>query len=121
MTCYAGNGEGLTMTTITTYDPNIQWARHSFELVLMQWDYSLTVNVDVCGNCKGATLFDSAVSAAFDDLYDEDEDNARIVLKRPAEDGNGGEDTLEVDLEDIEDLEKLCVSVRITGHTNEEA
>ena len=110
----------MTMTTITAYDPNIQWARHSFELVFMQWDYSLTVNVDVCGNCKGATLFDSAISTAFDDLYDEDEDNAQIVLKRPAEDGNG-EDTLEIDLEAIEELEALCVSARITGHTTEEA
>ena len=103
---------------LTNYDPNIQWARHSFELTFMQWDYSLTVQVDVFGNCKGATLFDSAIYTAFDDLYDEDEDNAQIVLKRPAKDGNG-EDTLEIDLEDVEELESMCVSARIVKHEKE--
>ena len=84
----------------------------------MQWDYNLTVQVDVCGNCKGATLFDSAIYTAFDDLCNEDEDNAQIVLKRPAKDGNG-EDTLEIDLEDVEELKSLCVSARIVKHEKE--
>ena len=106
------------MKTITSYDPNIRWARHSFELTFMQWDYSITVQVDVCGNCKGASLFSSAISVVFDDLYDDDESNAQIVLKRPAEDGEG-EDTLEIDMEDVEELEALCVSVQIVKHEKE--
>jgi len=103
---------------ITNYDPNIQWARHSFELTFMQWDYSLTIEVDVCGNCKGADLFDSAISTCFDELYDQDDDLAAIVLKRPAEDGEG-EDTLEVSLYDESDLEALCMSIKITKHEEE--
>jgi hypothetical protein len=35
-----------------------------------------------------------------------------LVLKRPAEDGSG-EDTLEVDFEDYEELIDLCVSAKI--------
>lgn len=106
-------------TTLKNYDPNITWSRHTFELIFMQWDYSLTVEVEVNGNCRGATLIDSAVITAFDDLYDEDEDNAVIVLKRPAEDGSG-EDALEVTIEDDDELRSLCVSARITKHEKED-
>lgn len=104
---------------ITEYDPNIRWARHSFELTFMQWDYSRVIEVDVLGNCKGATLFDSAIHTAFEECYDDDEGDALIVLSRPAEDGNGV-DTLEVSLEDEDDLGKICVGVRIVGHVKEE-
>ena len=103
---------------LTNYDPNIRWARHSFELTFMQWDYSLKIEVDVCGNCKGSSLFRSALSTAFEDLYDDDEANGQIVLKRPAKDGDG-EDTLEINLEDEDDLEAICVGIRIIGHEKE--
>jgi hypothetical protein len=101
---------------ITHYDPNIVWARHTFELTFMQWDYSLTTQVDVCGNCKGASLFRTALAVAFEELWDDEEQNAQIILKRPAEDG---EDTLEVDLEDESELEHLCVGIRIVKHEKE--
>ena len=107
-----------TQDLIATYDPNIVWARHSFELTFMQWDYSLKVEVDVCGNCKGASLFRTALSTAFEDLYDDAEANAQIILKRPAEDGYG-EDTLEIDLEDEDELQAICVAIRIIGHEKE--
>lgn len=103
--------------TITTYDPNITRARHTFELTFMQWDYSLSVQVDVRGNCKGASLFRTALSVAFEELWDDDEQNAQIILKRPAEDG---EDTLEVDLEDESELERMCVSASIVSHVKEQ-
>lgn len=106
---------------ITNYDPNIVWARHSFELTFMQWDYSLTVQVDVCGNCKGADLFGSAVSTVFDDLWDNDLRNAQIILKRPTQDADeSGFDTLECDIENEEELEKMCVSIAIVGHVKEQ-
>jgi hypothetical protein len=101
---------------ITEYDPNIVWARHTFELTFMQWDYSLITEVDVCGNCKGASLFSTAISTAFEELWDDDEQNAQIILKRPSEDG---EDTLEIDLDDESELERLCVAIRIVKHEKE--
>ena len=101
---------------ITNYDPNITWARHSFELTFMQWDYSLTVQVDVCGNCKGASLFRTAISIAFEGMWDDEEQNAQIVMTRPSADG---EDTLEHDLEDESDLESICVGIKIVGHVKE--
>jgi hypothetical protein len=105
---------------ITNYDPNVVWARHSFELTFMQWDYSLTIEVDVCGNCKGATLFSSAISTAFDELYDTDDGYAQVILKRPTTDGDeSGFDTLEVDLDDESDLEAICIGIKIIGHAKE--
>ena len=106
------------MTTLKNYDPNITWARHTFELTFMQWDYSLTVEVEVGGNCRGAVLIDSAIDRAFDDIYDEDEDNAVIVLTRPAEDG-GGDDTLEVTIDGTDELKSLCVSAVLVKHEKE--
>jgi hypothetical protein len=103
---------------ITEYDPNIVWARHSFELTFVQWDYSLAVAVDVCGNCKGATLFQSALSTAFEELCGGGGAGGEIILKRPAENGDG-EDTLEIDLEDEDDLAAICVGIRIIGHVKE--
>ena len=106
--------------SITNYDPNIVWARHSFELIFMQWDYSLTVEVDVCGNCKGATLFGSAISTVFDELYDDEESNAQIVLKRPTTDGDeSGFDTLEIDLDNESELEDICIGIKVIGHVKE--
>lgn len=102
------------------YDPNIRWARHSFELTFMQWDYSLTVSVDVCGNCKGADLFKSALSVAFEDLFDEDDGYSQIILKRPTTDADeSGFDTLEIDLEDEDDLAAICVGISIVKHEKE--
>lgn len=103
---------------IKNYDPNITWARHTFALTFMQWDYSLTVTAEVGGNCRGAVLIDSAIDRAFDDLYDEDEDDAVIVLRRPAEDGNG-EDTLEVTIDGTDELKSLCVSAVLVKHEKE--
>lgn len=103
---------------IKNYDPNITWARHTFALTFMQWDYSLTVEVEVGGNCRGAVLIDSAIDKAFDELYDDVEDDAIIVLKRPAEDGNG-EDTLEVTIDGTEELKSLCVCAAIVKHEKE--
>jgi hypothetical protein len=97
---------------ITNYNPNIYWARHTVELTFMQWGYSLTTQVDVYGNCKGASLFKYAINVAFDDEYDSEDGTSVLVLKRPAEDGSG-EDTLEVDFEDYEELIDLCVSAKI--------
>ena len=101
------------MSHITSYDPNMRWAMHTIEFTFMQWDYSIKLKQDICGNCKGAYLFRSAMQSLFEDLP-----SATIFLKRPAEDGNG-EDSLEVTLEDEDELSELCVSASIVEHLEE--
>lgn len=103
---------------INEYNPNINWARHSIELTFMQWDYSLTMEVDVCGNCHGANLFDGAISICFSELYDDEDEDGLIVLKRPGTDG-GEFDTLEVSVYDESDLEAICVGIKIVKHVQE--
>ena len=108
----------MTPTPLQTYDPNITWARHTVELTFMQWDYSLTVEVEVGGNCRGYDLLEGAINVAFGELYDDDEDDAVIVLRRPAEDGNR-EDTLEVTIDGTDELKSHCVSAVLVKHEKE--
>jgi hypothetical protein len=84
----------------------------------MQWDYSAVVKAEVCGNTHGLSIMRAALFNCFEDLYDSDEENAQIILKRPAENGEG-EDELEVTLDTEEDLEDICVSVSIVKHEKE--
>ena len=97
------------MNTITNYDPNINWARHTVLLTFVQWDYSLQIEVNVNGNCRGANLFQTTIDEVFYNLVD-----YQIVLSK-----NNGEDTLEIDLEDSDELAMLCVSAQIVGHVKE--
>ena len=97
------------MNTITNYDPNIIWARHTVLLTFVQWDYSLQVEASVNGNCRGASLFGSAIDEVFYNLA-----NSLIILSK-----NDGEDTLEIGLEDADELAMLCVSAQIVGHVEE--
>lgn len=105
---------------ITEYDPDIRWACHTIQLTFMQWNYSTQMEVEVKGNVIGAELFEGAVRYCFDELYDKAKDYTAIILKRPAEDGKGGEDELEVSLEDEDDLMPLCVGVCILKHEAED-
>ena len=112
---------------ITEYDPNVRWACHTIELTFMQWNYSIKMQTEVHGNVTGADLFDGAVRNCFDELYDQTVgdyapvgDYAQIILKRPAEDGKGGEDELKVSLGDADALMQICVSACIIKHEAEE-
>lgn len=98
---------------ITEYDPNMRWSTHTFELTFMQWDYSLTVQAVVGGNCRGYTLFSSAIDEVFDKAYSKEHDCATLILNR-------GKDELEVTLEDDEDLKKMCVAIKIVERVKEE-
>lgn len=106
---------------LAMYDPNIRWAKHTFEITYMQWDYSHTELVEIGGNCRGADLMPSAIATHAERLYEEMGDAAALVLTRPAEDGDGL-DTLECspDDDDLEDwLKSMCVGVRIVRHEKE--
>lgn len=98
-----------------TYDPNMVWAVQAVRLTYQMWDYSAEFEVLIRGNCKGASVLKAGISRHADQLYDEQGEYAVLVLKRPAEDGNG-EDTLECDA-DEESLEEMCIGARITSQT----
>jgi hypothetical protein len=103
---------------IKEYDPNIRWSRHTIELTFMQWDYSLTMEVDVTGNCMGASLFSGAIEVAFDELYDSDSEFSTIYLERQSED-EGCIDTLEVTLDSTYELKDICVGIKIVRRVEE--
>lgn len=102
-----------------TYDPNITFASQVVRITYQSWDYTGEFDIPIGGNCKGLTILNAAVSHHADQLYEEQGDGAVLILKRPAEDGDG-EDTLEVDA-DEDTLEEMCVGLRIIIQTPEDA
>lgn len=115
----------MSTQAIKTYDPNIRWSHHTFEITYMMWDYSITVVSNaIAGNCRGFDLFSTAIEQHADTLCDEQGEYPTLILKRPAEDGDG-EDTLHCNLDfdeqDIADwLKSMCVSVRLVKHESEQ-
>jgi len=105
---------------ITNYDPNLYYARHTFECVFMQWDFSAKMEVSLLGNGTGFSLFSSAIKAAFDEVFDDEEGYGTLLLKRPSKDSAEGEDELEVSIQEEYDLEEICVSIRVINHEPEE-
>lgn len=108
---------------LPAYDPNIRWAKHVIEITYQQWDYRLTVEVEIGGNLHGAEVLEYAISTHADDLLQAQGEFPMLVLRRPAADGSDGEDTLEVfaDDGDIEDfLTDMCVGLRIVCHERED-
>lgn len=109
------------MAFLKHYDPNISWAKHTFEITYMQWDYKLKTTVEVGGNCKGFDLFDSAISAHADKLFKDQGDFPALILFK-----NNNEDTLETsfadeDGGDLEDwLKSMCISIQIVKHVKED-
>lgn len=108
---------------LPTYDPNIRWSKHIIEITYQQWDYRLSVEVEIGGNLHGAEVLEYAISTHADDLFKAQGEDAVLVLRRPAADGSGDEDTLEVcaddgDLEDF--LTDMCVGLRIVRHERED-
>jgi hypothetical protein len=90
--------------TITNLDPNVHWGKKTFRLTFMQWDYSVTHEVTVGGNCSVFDNLDCVISNLADDIFDK---GGEIILKR----SNG--DELSVDLEDEDHLLKMCVRAEL--------
>lgn len=97
------------------YDPNVSWAVNTVEITYQQWDYTATVQVKLQGNCKGFDVLDGAIFSHSQDIYEQQGEEAVLILRRAAADGDG-EDTLETspDGEDLERwLTEMCVGVKI--------
>jgi len=104
------------MKALENYDPNIQWSRQTVALTFMQWNYRLVLEVEVLGNCKGYDIFSSAISTCFDKIFAEDDNYAVINLSNISD----KHDILEVTLESEEDLMRMCTSISIINHIEEE-
>lgn len=107
--------------SLAMYDPNIHWARHTVEITYMQWDYRCTVLIEILGNCRGATLFSSAIARHAEQLYEQSGEDAELIMTRPAEDGDGVGSLIETpDDGHFEDwLTDLCVRCRFVKHEKE--
>lgn len=102
---------------IKNYDPNITWARHTYEVTLQVWDYVGTKKCSMGGNLKGFEVMRAAVEALADDLYEEQGDNPLIVLKK-----RHGDETLECqpDGEELDSwLLEMVVGVNLIEHKEE--
>lgn len=53
---------------IDTHDPNIRWAKKTFRLTFMSWDYQVTLEATVGGNCHGFDNISAAVGQAYEEL-----------------------------------------------------
>ncbi len=85
------------------YDQNMCFcgrrAKQKVVITLGCWDYRKVIEVDVSTNMLGFDVLDAAIESAYDALEfvtGYDCEYGRVVLTKPAEDGDG-EDTLECD------------------------
>ncbi len=113
---------------LKNYDPNIYWGEHVIELTYMQWDFKATATVRIGGNTKGASILKSAIDVHAEELWKTQGDVPTLVLCKP---GPDEDECLECTCDeyvhesdtnpDIEQwLERMCVGLRIVGHTQEE-
>lgn len=97
---------------VMDYDPNMvlcgRKVKQVIELVFADWEYRATHTVTIGGNCRGMSVIDSAVEHLFEELYDEDNGRAKLVLT------NASGDTLtDEDGDDEEWLKGKLISARI--------
>lgn len=101
-------------STMENYDPNNRFGTHLVQLTFQQWEYKLTVEVQVGGNCKGMMILEAAVDNFFSGIYKSQGDYPVIIMK----DDKG--DELESDVvEDEDDLKNMLVEAKILSFTKE--
>lgn len=101
---------------IEKYDPNIYWKVLTFEITLMQWDYSTKIEAECGGNVNIFDLMESALDSAYDSLIPEDGEVAEVTLTKP-----DGSTMLCVDDEDegVDWLKDKIVSIAVIKQERE--
>lgn len=97
------------------YAPDLEWSAQVVRITYQQWDFVGEFDVTIRGNCQGLSILKAAIGAHAKKLYAECGDYPILILKRPALEGDG-EDTLECEA-DEEDLEEMCVGLRIISQS----
>ncbi len=105
---------------LKNYDPNITFGIHKIEITLQQWNYKGVLQIEISGNCKGASLInDSIIDTIFDCYYEDtledcgcnfsisdDDEWFNVVLK----DEHGEE----LEIEDkLDEFERIIVGINI--------
>lgn len=104
---------------LKNYDPNITWGTQTVVITYQQWDYTAQFEVEISGNCKGASILDSAISRHAEAF---ETDRGVMTLNRLAEDGSGEFDTLTCESEDLDIerwLQSMCVGLHIVRQVAE--
>ena len=100
------------------YDPNNRFGKHLVELTFQQWEYKLTVEITVGGNCKGLSIIQYAVERFLDSQYREVGDDAEYITLIMTSDSGDQLETM-LDVNDDEELKDMLVSARILNFTKE--
>lgn len=100
------------------YDPNNRFGNHLVELTFQQWEYKLTVEITVGGNCKGLSIIQYAVERFLDSQYREVGDDPEYITLIMTSD-SGDQLETEIDVNDDEELKDMLVSARILSFTKE--
>lgn len=70
------------------YDPNIYEGTHTVKVTLQEWDYTGYVIMTISGNCKGASILESAIDLdEFEDNISENQCKFK-VFDEPDDDDN---------------------------------
>lgn len=108
---------------MNTYDPNVHWATHTWELTFQMWEYKIVFTQEIGGNCRGMDTLDSAISNLAVKLYEEHGEYPEIQMKRTNPDTLEEEilfNTLGEDRLDLEDeLKAILVSAVLISHKEE--
>lgn len=103
---------------IDFYDPNNFFGKTKWLLTFKAWEYELTVEREVGGNCKGLTILESIIDLFLDDYYDEDSETYKHLIFKDKE-GNVLEHDLNEDYDPVEELKDLLVKAEMISFEKE--
>lgn len=100
------------------YDPNSMFGKTVWRLTFKAWQYELTVDTAVGGNCKGLSTLECAIEGFVESLYNKETDILDTLYFKD-KDGN----TLEYDITEEEDpeedLKNMLVRAELIGFDKE--
>ena len=76
------------------YNPNSRCGTHTVLVSLMQWGYTAELTYRLAGNMRGADILADAAERIASKLYEEQGEYPKLIMSKPAENGDGV-DTLE--------------------------
>ena len=95
------------------YDPNLvfcgRMATQTVRLTFGQWEYRMTMDVNVGGNCRGLSVIEAAVERAYDELPDAPHaSEAKIIILT-----NADGERLDCEEDDEDWLQNMLIAAEI--------
>lgn len=103
---------------IDFYDPNNQFGKTKWRLTFKAWEYELTIEQTVGGNCKGLSTLESVIDSFLDDYYDKDSETYKTLIFKDKE-GNELEYDLSEEYDPEEELKDLLVKSEMISFEKE--